>query len=83
MTISDANEKHYDVIPSKSLYAFPFGGEVESQEQIPVDDSTAQQGAIEGSLTLFLLPEEASSNRPLTLHIPGAAGEVANVTLDL
>jgi hypothetical protein len=83
MTISDANEKHYNVIPSKSLFAFPFGGEVESQEQIPVDDSPAQQGAIEGSLTLFLLSEEASSNRPLTLHIPGAAGEVANVTLDL
>jgi hypothetical protein len=83
MSISDADEKKYDVIPSESLYQFPFGGEVESQEQIPIDDSTPQQGPIEGSLTLFLLPAEASSNRPLTLHIPGAEGEVANVTLDL
>jgi hypothetical protein len=83
MTISDAAEKKYDVIPGESLYQFPFGGEVESQEQIPIDDSTAQQGPIEGSLTLFLLPDEASSNRPLILHIPGTRGEVANVTLDL
>ena len=44
----------------------------------------AQQGPIEGSLALFLLPEAASENRPLTLHIPGAEGEEgAEVTLDL
>ena len=35
-------------------------------------DSTPQQGPIEGSLALFLLPAAASDNRPLTLHIPGA-----------
>jgi hypothetical protein len=83
MKITDATHRTYNVIPSESLYAFPFGGEVESQEQIPVLDSTAQQGPIEGSLTLFLLPAEASSNRPLTLHIPGANGEDATVSLDL
>ncbi len=72
------------MIPSESLYALPFGGEVESQEQIPVLDSTPQQGPIEGSLALFLLPASASDNRPLTLHIPGADGEEgAEVTLDL
>jgi hypothetical protein len=83
LTITDAADKKYDVIPSESLYALPFGGEVESQEQIPVLDSTPQQGPIEGSLSLFLLPAEASDNRPLTLHIPGASGEDAEVTLDL
>ena len=39
--------------------------------------------SIEGSLALFLLPAAASDNRPLTLHIPGATGEDAEVTLDL
>ena len=34
-TIKDADEQTYDAIPSESLYAFPFGGEVESQEPIP------------------------------------------------
>ena len=83
LTITDADDETYEVIPSESLYALPLGGEVESQEQIPVLDSTPQQGAIEGSLALFLLPAEASDNRPLTLHIPGANGEDAEVTLDL
>ncbi|HEX2707433.1 MAG TPA: hypothetical protein VHM66_05410 [Solirubrobacterales bacterium] len=83
LSITDAAEKTYDVIASESLYQFPFGGEVEPQEQIPVDDSTPQQGPIEGSVAIFLLPAEASDNRPLTLHIPSTEGEVANVTLDL
>jgi hypothetical protein len=81
--ITDAAHENYELISSESLYAFPFGGEVESQEQIPVLDSTPQQGPIEGSLALFLLPTEADNNRPLTLHIPAADGETATVTLDL
>ena len=52
----------------------PLGGEVEAQEQIPVLDSTPQQGPIEGSLVLFLLPASASENRPLTLEITGPDG---------
>ena len=83
LKITDATDETYDVIPSESLYALEFGGKVESQEQIPVLDSTAQQGAIQGSLALFLLPAEASSNRPLTLHIPGSDGEDAEVKIDL
>jgi hypothetical protein len=83
MRIVDAAGQIYEVIPSESLYAFPFGTEVESQEQIPVLDSTAQQGPIEGSLVLYLLPAEASDNRPLTLQIESAQGEKAEVTLDL
>ncbi len=83
LTITDAEHTSYDVLPSESLYALDFGGEVESQEQVPVLDSTPQQGPIEGSVAIFLLPEEVSANRPLTLHIPGADGESAQVTLDL
>lgn len=81
-TITDAGHETFDAIPSKSLYALPFGGEVESQEQIPVLDSTPQQGPIEGSLVLFELPAAASENRPLTLSIPGPEGP-ATVKLDL
>ena len=46
-------------------------------------DSTPQQGPIEGSVAIFLLPAKASDARPLTLHIPGADGENGEVTLDL
>jgi hypothetical protein len=81
-TIADADEQTFDAIPSESLYAFPFGGEVEPQEPIPAPDSTPQQGPIEGSLVLFELPSSASENRPLTLSIDGPEGP-AEVKLDL
>ncbi len=83
LTITDAAQRTYHVIPSESLYALQFGGEVEPQEQVPVLDSTPQQGPIEGSVAIFLLPSAASDNRPLTLHIPAANGEKGEVTLDL
>jgi hypothetical protein len=83
MWIIDADKQRYDVLESESLYAFPFGGEVEEHEQIPVLDSTPNLGPIEGSLVVFLLPEEANENRPLILHVPGPDGEEAEVTLDL
>jgi hypothetical protein len=81
-TIHDADRQRFEAIESESLYALPFGGEVESQEQIPVLDSTPETGPIEGSLVLFELPASASENRPLTLEIPGPGGP-AEVTLDL
>ena len=73
----------YESLASESLYAFPIGGEVEDQEQIPVLDSTPEQGPIEGSVVLFLLPDDASQNRPLILEIHSPDGETGEVTLDL
>jgi len=83
LEIVDADHSKYEVLPSESLYALELGGEVEEQEQIPVLDSTAQLGPIEGALALFLLPESVNEARPLILHIPAADGENAEVTLDL
>jgi hypothetical protein len=83
LEITDADENKFEVLPSESLYALELGGEVEAQEQIPVLDSTAELGPIQGSVAIFLLPDEASDARPLVLHIPGAEGEKGEVTLDL
>jgi len=83
LTITDADHNRYEAVPSESLYALPLGGEVEPHEQVPVLDSTPQQGPIEGSVAIFLLPEEVSANRPLTLHFESPEGEKAEVTLDL
>lgn len=82
LTITDAEDKEYEVLPSESIFALPFEGEVEPEEQIPVLDSPPQQGPIESSVAIFLLPEEASENRPLTLHIEDS-GEKGEVKLDL
>lgn len=82
LTITDTEHRVFKAIPSESLYALPLGGVIESDEQVPLLDSTPQQGSIEGSLALFLLPASASENRPLVLEIPGVEGPAA-VTLDL
>lgn len=82
LTIHTPEGEEFEAVESESLYAFPLGEEVEAQEQIPVLDSTAQQGPIEGSLAIFLLPEDATENRPLIMEIPGEGGP-AEVTLDL
>lgn len=82
LTITDADDQEYEVLPSDSIFALPFEGTVEGEEQVPVLDSPAQLGPIEGSVAIFLLPEEASENRPLILHIEGAE-EKGEVTLDL
>jgi hypothetical protein len=43
-TIEDSDEGGpYKALPTESLYAFPLGGEVEAQEQIPVLDSTPRR----------------------------------------
>ena len=83
LTITDADDNVFNALPSESEFAFPFGGQVEENEQIPVLDSTAQQGTIQGSVAIFELPEEVSGNRPLLLHIPGPPGESGVVELDL
>jgi hypothetical protein len=82
-TIEDSDHEVFDSLASESLFAFPMGGEVEEHEQIPVLDSTPEQGPIEGSVVLFLLPDDASQNRPLVLEIHSPDGETGKVTLDL
>jgi hypothetical protein len=83
MTITDADHTEYEALSSESVFAFPLGGKVEPQEQIPVLDSPSQQGPIEGSIVIFEITAEASSNRPLTLHMESAEGEKGEVQLDL
>ena len=60
--------------PAKASTPSRSAAKSNPQEQIPVLDSTPQQGPIEGSLVLFQLPASASENRPLTLSIPGPKG---------
>jgi hypothetical protein len=83
MTITDLEENEYEALPTESSFAFPLGGTVEPQEQIPVLDSAAQQGPIGGSLVIFEITDEASSNRPLILHFESPEGEKGEVQLDL
>ena len=81
--ITDAVDNKYEAIENESEYAFPFGEPVTENESIPLYDTTAQSGPIEGSVVIFEMPEEVSADRPLLLHIPGSGKESGIVKLDL
>jgi hypothetical protein len=83
LVITDAQDGEYEAIPTENDFSFPFGGEVPPQEQIPILDSPAQQGPIEGSAAIFDLPDETSGNRPLILHVENPAGSKGEIELDL
>jgi hypothetical protein len=83
MTITDQSDTVYEALPSESEFAFPFGGKVESQEQIPTTDSPPQQGPIQGSVVVFEVGPDVGSDRPLVLHFESPEGEKGEVLLDL
>jgi hypothetical protein len=81
--MTDAVHNKYKPTENESEYAFPLGEPVTENESIPLYDSTAQSGVIEGSVVIFEVPEEVSADRPLLLHIPGPDKEPGIVKLDL
>lgn len=83
LTITDSTGKRYKALPSESEFAFPFSGLLTENESVPTNDSSAQNGPIEGAVAIFEMPEEVSADRPLLLHIPGAPGGSGTVKLDL
>lgn len=80
--IVDADEKEFEAIETESPYALPLGSELAPKGELPVADSIAAEGPIEGSLLLFEITTASTENRPLTLIIEGEEGP-AEVELDL
>jgi hypothetical protein len=81
-TITDTEHNEYFPLPSESPYALPLGEAIGPEDQVPALDSIPQVGSIEGSLVLFLIPDEATEDRPIELLIPGEGGP-AKVELDV
>jgi hypothetical protein len=80
--LTDSEHNEYLPLPSESPYALPLGDSIGAEDQAPALDSTAQVGPIEGSLVLFVIPDEATEDRPIELTIPGVGGP-AKVELDV
>lgn len=76
--IVDTQEQSFEPVDSESPYALEIGGSVPAEGQLPLPDSTAQTGPIQGAMLLFLVDESVTENRPLELEIGGedAAGTV-------
>ena len=81
-TITDTERNEFQPLPSESPYALRLGEAVGPEDQVPALDSSPQVGPIQGSMVLFLIPDDATEYRPLELTIPGEGGP-AKVELDI
>jgi hypothetical protein len=84
--VHDTLEKVYRPVELASINPFAYRPiDIPPDEQIPVSDSAAAEGPIQGSLVLFKMTAESVDNRPLELVIrnPESPQETAIVDLDV
>jgi hypothetical protein len=83
MSVVDTLDTSYRPLETDSAYALELGGEVPAGESVPVADSTAADGPIQGSMVLFEVHKTSTENRPLKLKIPLSSGKVGVIELDI
>ncbi len=82
MTVIDTTEQEFDPVESESVFAFDFGSVLPPGEEIPLPDTAAASGPIQGQVALFLVDQGVSENRPLELEL-SADGEDGVIELDI
>jgi hypothetical protein len=82
MDVVDTTHAVYKPLASDSVFALPLGRTVPAGAEIPLPDTAAASGPIQGSMVLFLVDLSVSENRPLELEIKGD-GEEGRVELDI
>jgi hypothetical protein len=84
-TIFDTEENEFRPIPL-DVKTNPFVYEpilLQHSQVLPMPDTAAANGPIQGSLILFRLPADTLQNRPLVMHIDQGEGNEAEIDLDL
>ena len=80
--IVDTEGKEYEPVAIKNVFTYdpkPLGAD----QVLPLPDTAAASGPIQGSLILFRLDDESIQNRPLVLHIEQPGTEGSEISLDL
>lgn len=83
MTVADTRGNPYRPVGSTSDYALQLGAEVPPGGELPRPGTTAAAGPIQGAMVLFLVDQDVTENRPVTLEIPSEHGEPGHVELDI
>lgn len=81
-TVVDSEDNEFEPLESESDFALDYGAEIAAEDQLPLPDSTAESGVIEGALILYRVDDEVTENRPLELDIETEDGSGA-VILDI
>jgi hypothetical protein len=83
-TIKDTEGNEYHPVPLPATNVFRYAPQPLLQSQVlPVPNSAAASGPIQGSLILFRLKSDSLQNRPLELEIEQSGDQPATVDLDL
>lgn len=72
--VTDASGRIYEPLESESPYALEPGATIAADGAIPVADTTAAAGPIQGAMLLFLVDDDVSEERPLELEIEAPEG---------
>jgi len=67
--VVDTQDTRFEPLESESPYALELGAPVPPEGELPLDDTTAQAGPIQGALLLFNVTDDVTVNRPLELEI--------------
>lgn len=81
-TVISSEEVRFDPLVTESPYALPVGDPIPAKGRLPIPNSTAATGPIEGSMLVFLVDDAVSESRPLRLEIEGDT-ETGEVELDI
>ena len=82
--VTDTAHDVFDPAPLDNAFSLPLAGRVGAGRSFPNPESAAANGPTQGSVLLFIVPDSATQNRPLTLKIPAARnGAPARIELDL
>lgn len=82
MEVVDTTDARYDPIDSDNIFGFPFGATLAPGEEVPLPDSAAANGPVNGSIVIFLVDDSVNENRPLELDLL-ADGDEGTIELDL
>ena len=82
ITIVDTEENRFEPVPLDNPFAYN-PGPLGADQVLPLPDTAAASGPIQGSLILYRLKDESISNRPLILHIEKPGAEGSEISIDL
>lgn len=80
--VVDTQGERFEPLESESPYALEPGARVPAEGELPLDDTTAAAGPIQGAMLLFYVTDDVTENRPLELEIE-TVSQTGTVELDI
>ena len=80
--VVDTQGRRFEPIESESPYALELGAPVPAHDELPLDDTTAAAGPIQGAMLHFYVDDQVTENRPLELEIE-TVSVTGTVALDI